>query len=120
MPDYLEFARIGSNLMPTAPFQSKLHPHLEFIRECRSRRMSYPWIAAELADRFGLRAAPSTIFSFVKVRARRPAAYALPDSTPASVSAAVRRPLARPVPRAGGTGSWLSYDPAKPLEKDPS
>jgi IS30 family transposase len=52
-------------------FQSKLEPYREFIRECRAKRWSYPRIAAALQESHGLSAAPSTIFSFVKVRARR-------------------------------------------------
>ena len=52
-------------------FQSKLEPYREFIRECRAKRWSYPRIAAALRETHGLSAAPSTIFSFVKVRAKR-------------------------------------------------
>ena len=52
-------------------FQSKLEPYREFIRECRAKRWSYPRIAAALREEHGLSAAPSTIFSFVKVRAKR-------------------------------------------------
>ena len=37
--------------MTRKPFQSKLRPHLEFIRECRAQEMSYPQIAAELRAR---------------------------------------------------------------------
>jgi hypothetical protein len=48
-------------------FQSKLEPYREFIRECRAKRWSYPRIAAALQESHGLSAAPSTIFSFVKV-----------------------------------------------------
>jgi hypothetical protein len=104
--------------MPGRPFQSKLLPHLEFIRECRAQRMSYPWIAAELHSRFGLHCAPSTIFSFVKVRARRGPVFTLPEfgRTPA-VSTSSFSP--QPAPRAGVRSNWLSYDPAQPLEKDP-
>jgi hypothetical protein len=61
-------------------FQSKLEPYREFIRECRAKRWSYPRIAAALQESHGLSAAPSTIFSFVKVRARRRTLYALPAS----------------------------------------
>jgi len=61
-------------------FQSKLEPHREFIRECRAKRWSYPRIAAALREKHGLSAAPSTIFSFVKVRAKRRRLYALPPS----------------------------------------
>ena len=61
-------------------FQSKLEPYREFIRECRAKRWSYPRIAAALREIHGLSAAPSTIFSFVKVRAKRRRLYALPPS----------------------------------------
>ena len=61
-------------------FQSKLETYREFIRECRAKRWSYPRIAAALREEHGLSAAPSTIFSFVKVRAKRRRLYALPPS----------------------------------------
>jgi hypothetical protein len=57
-------------------FQSKLEPY----GECRAKRWSYPRIAAALREEHGLSAAPSTIFSFVKVRAKRRHLYALPPS----------------------------------------
>ncbi len=86
--------------MPGKPFQSKLLPHLEFIRECRAQRMSYPRIAAELQARFGLKTAPANIFSFVKVRTRRRPIYALPPPEPAHAPAAAPRPIP---PAAGKT-----------------
>lgn len=104
--------------MPGRPFQSKLLPHLEFIRECRVQRMSYPQIAAELRIRFGMHSAPSTIFSFVKVRARRRLVIALPEAVRAPTAPALPRPSPS-APRAGVRSNWLSYDPAQPLEKDP-
>ena len=55
----------------TAPYQSKLIPHEDFIRECRSKRWSYPRIATALQEVRGLKAAASTIHHFVKVRARK-------------------------------------------------
>jgi hypothetical protein len=61
-------------------FQSKLEPYREFIRECRARRWSYPRIAAALREEHRLSAAASTIFSFVKVRAKHRRLYALPPS----------------------------------------
>lgn len=98
----LKSARIRSNdnqgrsavpkkMMPPAAcrnpaFQSKLEPHRAFIRECRSKRWSYPRIAAALREQFGLSASPSTIFNFVKVRARRRSVYTLPDDLPVSPS----------------------------------
>ena len=66
-------------------FQSKLEPYREFIRECRSKRWSYPRIAAALREIHGLSAAPSTIFSFVKVRAKRRRLFALPPPENAPV-----------------------------------
>ncbi len=59
-------------------FQSKLEPYREFIRECRAKRWSYPRIAAALREIHHLSVAPSTIFSFVKVRAKRRRLYVLP------------------------------------------
>ena len=101
------------------PFQSKLIPHLEFIRECRGRAMSYPCISAELRSRFGVSAAASTIFAFVKVRARRRPVFSLPlreTSAVASPHAApsIPRPPTRPP---ASPSNWLNYDPDKPLEK---
>jgi hypothetical protein len=61
-------------------FQSKLEPYREFIRVCRAKRWSYPRIAEALREQHGLSAAPSTIFSFVKVRAKRRRLYELPPS----------------------------------------
>jgi hypothetical protein len=61
-------------------FQSKLEPYREFIRECRAKRWSYPRIATVLWEDHGLSVAPSTIFSFVKVRAKRRRLYTLPPT----------------------------------------
>jgi hypothetical protein len=107
--------------MTRKPFQSKLRPHLEFIRECRAQDMSYPLIAAELRARFDLSAAPSTIFAFVKVRARRRPVFSLPPRE--SMATPLRAPPA-PAPgdamETGPRAGWLFYDPAKPLVKDTS
>jgi hypothetical protein len=59
-------------------FQSKLEPYREFIRECRAKRWSYLRITTALWKDYGLSVAPSTIFSFVKVRAKRRRLYTLP------------------------------------------
>ncbi|MBI5771180.1 MAG: hypothetical protein HZA93_25625 [Verrucomicrobia bacterium] len=108
--------------MTRKPFQSKLRPHLEFIRECRAQEMSYPRIAAELRARFGLTAAPSTIFAFVKVRSRRRTVIALLASEPARATVASPQSQApakhaRPPAKARAPASWIFYDPTKPLEK---
>jgi len=105
--------------MPGKPFQSKLVPHTEFIRESRARGLGYREIAAELNSRFGLRTAPANIFSFVKVRARRRPLFAMPQRETLSV------PLSRPAPTAPrlptrpatAPSNWLNYDPEKPVEK---
>ena len=104
--------------MTRKPFQSKLRPHLEFIRECRAQEMSYPRIAVELRTRFGLSAAPSTIFAFVKVRARRRSVFALP-ARESAVTVPTTRPMTARVtlPRPATGGNWLNFDPSKPLEK---
>jgi hypothetical protein len=72
--------RIGPNrhcLTMTAPYQSKLIPHEDFIRECRAKRWTYPRIASALLERHGLKVG-TTIFDFVKVRARKRRAFELP------------------------------------------
>ncbi len=107
--------------MPGKPFQSKLLPHTEFIRECRADGMGYRQIAAELRDRFGMRTAPANVFSFVKVRARRRPVFALPPRESVAVAPGARPPAARfPPARPVTGGNWLNYDPSKPLEKLPS
>ena len=65
----------------TAPYQSKLIPHEDFIRQCRSKRWSYPRIAAALLAEHGLKTGASTIFDFVKVRARKKRLIELPPSS---------------------------------------
>jgi hypothetical protein len=55
--------------LPPNPPRSKLEPHRELIRELRKGR-TYREISRLFADRLGLQVAPSTLHSFVKVRAR--------------------------------------------------
>lgn len=73
--------------MPGKPFQSKLEPFRELIREWRHQRWSYPRIADALRKQHGIPVAPSTIFSFVKVRAKRRKMVALPEVPPPPVPA---------------------------------
>ncbi len=112
--------------MPGKPFQSKLLPHLDFIRERRAEGIGYRQIAAELQARFGLRTAPGNVFSFVKVRARRRPVFALPAREPAAPSPPRQAPkptatrphlLRLPAVPPNRGGNWLNYDPEKPLEK---
>ena len=66
--------------MPGRPFQSKLEPHLDFIRECRRKRWSYGRIAQAIHAQFGMKVAANTVFSFVKVRSKPLRMYELPSS----------------------------------------
>ncbi len=65
--------------MPGKPFQSKLEPFHEFIRECRTKRWSYQKIAEVLTAEKHLPVSANTVFSFVKVRAKRRRLYTLPQ-----------------------------------------
>jgi hypothetical protein len=64
----------------TAPYQSKLIPHEEFIRRCRAKRWSYPRIAAALLEEHGINVGSTTIFDFVKVWAQKRRAFELPPA----------------------------------------
>ena len=57
------------DLSPNPP-RSKLEPHRELIRELRRKGCTYREISRLFAERLGLQVAPSTLHSFVKVRAR--------------------------------------------------
>lgn len=70
--------------MPGRPFQSKLEPHREFIRECRRKRWSYREIAKAIQEQFGMKVAPNTVFSFVKVRSKPLHMYEMLSSSPFS------------------------------------
>jgi hypothetical protein len=56
--------------LPTKPPRSKLEPHRELIRELRRKGRTYREVAALFRERLGLDVAPSTLHSFVKVRAK--------------------------------------------------
>ena len=56
--------------MPAKPPRSKLEPHCELIRELRRKGRTYREVAALFRERLGLEVAPSTLHSFVKVRAK--------------------------------------------------
>ena len=77
-----EFAFLGrEEVMPGRPFQSKLEPHLDFIRECRRKWWSYGRIARAIQEQFGMKVSPNAVFSFVKVRSKPLRMYEL-SSTP--------------------------------------
>ena len=56
--------------LPEKPYRSKLEPHRELIRELRRKGRTYREVAQLLNERLGLHVAPSTLHSFVKVRAK--------------------------------------------------
>ena len=57
------------NLPEKSP-RSKLEPHRELIRELRRKGRTYREVAHLFEERLGLYVAPSTLHSFVKVRAK--------------------------------------------------
>jgi hypothetical protein len=56
--------------LPDKPPRSKLEPHCELIRELRRKGRTYREVARLFQERLGLYVAPSTLHSFVKVRAK--------------------------------------------------
>ena len=55
---------------PEKHYRSKLEPHRELIRELRRKGRTYRDLAQIFRERLGLQVAPSTLHSFVKVRAK--------------------------------------------------
>lgn len=68
--------------MPGKPFQSKLEPYYDLIRDLREKQWSYRKIAEALGTEHGLNVSANAIFSFVKVRAKRRHVFTLPNRTP--------------------------------------
>lgn len=60
---------ILESLLPRTP-RSKLEPHRDLIRELRRKGQTYREVARLFHERLGLYVAPSTLHSFVKVRAK--------------------------------------------------
>jgi hypothetical protein len=61
-------AQLGD--LPPKPPRSKLEPHRELIRKLRRKGRTYREVAQLFNERLGLYVAPSTLHSFVKVRAK--------------------------------------------------
>jgi hypothetical protein len=74
--------RIILESLPPKPPRSKLEPHRELIRELRRTGRTYQEVAHLFQERLGLYVAPSTLHSFVKVRAkhRKRTQFELPPS----------------------------------------
>ena len=91
--------------LPPKPPRSKLEPHRDLIRELRRKGQTYRDVARLFHERLGLYVAPSTLHSFVKVRAkhRKRTQFELPpiqlatEESPAldRVSALKAKPIVR-------------------------
>src|ERR1700733_13681548 len=95
--------------LPPKPPRSKLEPHRELIRELRRKGRTYREVAQLFHERLGLYVAPSTLHSFVKVRAkhRKRTQFELPpnEATPgksATLDPIVALKAKAPVPRSTG------------------
>lgn len=78
--------------LPSGAPRSKLEPHYNLIRDLRKRRCTYQQIARFLKDRLNLAVAPSTIHSFVAIRAKRRRAQRAEYELPPSVADTVPNP----------------------------
>lgn len=101
------------------PFQSKLEPLAEIIRDLRRHRKSYRQIAQILRDEHGIVADRSTIWNYVKVRSKPRRDFAmLEDSSAVSRTAvngrsAIELLKAKPLPPA--KKPIFTFDENKPL-----
>ncbi len=107
--------------LPEKAPRSKLEPHLELIRELRRKGRTYREVARLLYERLGLYVAPSTLHSFVKVRAkhRKRQQFELPPAESAPSSSSRIDPIAAlkaksPVPRS--TGRRFVFRENEPLK----
>ena len=64
------------------PFQSKLLPHFDLIRDLRRHRKTWKEISIELSNR-GTTTAPNSIYEFMKRHIKRPVPYGFDE--PAAV-----------------------------------
>jgi hypothetical protein len=62
------------------PFQSKLQPFADLIRDWRRRRKSYRFIAQMLRDEHGVVIDHTSIWSYVKVRSRLRPVYTMTEN----------------------------------------
>ena len=111
-----------SQILPSTrgkPFQSKLEPVIEIIRDLRRHRKSYRQIAQILRDEHGIVADRSTIWNYVKVRSKPRRDFAmLEDSSAVSRTAvngrsAIELLKAKPLPPA--KKPIFTFDENKPL-----
>lgn len=109
--------------LPEKSFRSKLEPHRELIRELRRKGRTYRDIARIFGERLNLSVTPSTIHSFVKVRAkhRKQVQFELPplatgENLSESNVAAIERVAAL---KARPTGKPEKHAPFKFRENEP-
>jgi IS30 family transposase len=101
------------------PFQSKLEPFAEIIRDLRRHRKSYRQIAQILRDEHGVVADRSTIWNYVKVRSKPRRDFAMLEEpsalsrTAVSSRSAIELLKAKPLPPA--KKPIFTFDENKPL-----
>jgi hypothetical protein len=110
-----------SKISPSArgnPYQSKLEPFADLIRDWRRRRKSYRHIALLLRDEHGVVTDHTSIWSYVKVRSRSRPVYTMTENTvrqrptPSALDP-IARLKAKPV--AAPSAPIFQYDENKPL-----
>jgi len=109
-----------TNFQRGRPFQSKLEPVAQVIRDLRRHRKSYREIAQILRDEHGVAVDRTTIWSFVKVRSNLRRVIAMADeSAPAAARTgthgfdAIAALKAKPVPAV--KKPLFTYDENQPL-----
>ncbi len=97
------------------PYQSKLEPFADLIRDLRRRRKSYRLIAQMLRDEHGVVTDHTTIWSYVKVRSRSRSVYTISEDAPRPRASTdpIARLKAKPV--APRKEPIFQYDENKPL-----
>jgi IS30 family transposase len=116
------FNRGVSQSLPSSrgkPFQSKLEPVAEIIRDLRRHRKSYRQIAQVLRDEHGILVDRSTIWNYVKVRSKPRRDFVMLEDasaisrTAASSRSAIELLKAKPLPPA--KKPLFTFDENKPL-----
>ncbi len=79
--------------LPAKPPRSKLEVHRELIRELRRKGRTYREVSRLFEEKLGLHVCPSTLHSFIKVRAqhRKHAQFELPDSSASTLASTSER-----------------------------
>ena len=97
------------------PYQSKLEPFADLIRDLRRRRKSYRRIAQILRDEHGVVTDHTSIWSYVKVRSKSRPVYTISEDVPKQRASTdpIARLKAKPVPPP--KEPIFQYDENKPL-----